>query len=422
MKISLDTNILIDTPEVVFDESREFVISFTVIRELDKLKRNPDVKRSAQQAIKNIWNQYSKDKITILNVPTLLGESPDERIIQDAKDAESSILSNDIAVRIIAKAHGIDISEFEHDNEIDYDYSGYIEVKGDVNYEQKFVQIKELPLIEFNELFGTDLKENEYCIIDRIVEKNDIWANQRGKVSRISQSMKPYRDADILLDPLDSVQMCVLDSVFDSTVPLTVISGALGTGKTLLTLMAALARTTGQSRLRTYDKVLVTKPPISINKDLYTGFKPGTSEEKLGGHLGGIKSNLKFLLDRRTSQQTKKGEEPKATKSDEVWQEHFGVIEIDEIQGTSLHHTILIVDEFQLLDTDSLKLVLSRISEGSKVILVGDTEGQTYGVNRGREGFKTLYRHLGTSPEFSYIKLENIYRSALAKFVEKIFS
>jgi predicted ribonuclease YlaK len=42
-------------------------------------------------------------------------------------------------------------------------------------------------------------------------------------------------------------------------------------------------------------------------------------------------------------------------------------------------------------------------------------------MNRAREGFKVLYKHFGTAPEFSYIKLENIYRSELAEFVARIF-
>jgi len=79
------------------------------------------------------------------------------------------------------------------------------------------------------------------------------------------------------------------------------------------------------------------------------------------------------------------------------------------------------VDEYQLLDTETLMLVLSRISENSKVILVGDTAGQTYGQNRANEGFKVLYKHLGQANEFNYIKMENIYRSKLAEFVQKIF-
>jgi PhoH-like ATPase len=157
---------------------------------------------------------------------------------------------------------------------------------------------------------------------------------------------------------------------------------------------------------------------------MYTGFKPGTSEDKMSGHLGGIKSNLRFLLDKadvkkRKSRDAKTEEAP--LESDLIWAEVFSVIELDEIQGTSVHDSILIVDEWQLLDTDTSKLVASRIAQGSKIVLVGDTAGQTYGMNRANEGFKVLYQHLGKAPEFNYIKLENIYRSPLAAFIENVY-
>lgn len=421
MKISLDTNILIDTPDILFDSSREYVLSFTVIRELDKLKRNPDLKRAAQHAIKNIWHQYSKGLLEILNVPTLLGDSPDERIVQDTKNHDASILSNDIGARIIAKAVGVDVSDFEAEDVIDYNYKGYIEIQGTVDYEKDYVQIKELPLAEFNSIFNVNLAENEYCIIHRVSTGYDIWVNTQGIVSRISQSMKPFRDAGIMLSPMDAIQMCALHAVFDTSIPLTVIDGTLGTGKTVLTLMAALARCVGQNRLRSYANIMVTKPPVSVNKDLYTGFKPGSSEDKMSGHLGGIKSNLRFLLDKADVKKRKNKDEEEALPSDLIWSEVFSVIELDEIQGTSIHDSILIVDEWQLLDTDTSKLVASRIAQGSKIVLVGDTAGQTYGMNRANEGFKVLYRYLGKAPEFNYIKLENIYRSPLAEFIENVY-
>jgi len=423
MKVSLDTNILIDTPQIVFDKDRDFVLSFTVIRELDNLKRNPDLKRAAQAAIRNIWIMFKKDEIEILNIPDLLGQSPDEKIIQDTKDAGAGILSNDIAVRIIAKAHGVDISEFEIESDLDYEYNGWIKIPGDIDYEKNFVQIKEMQLAEFEETFNVKMKHNQYCIIDRVVEKDDIWKRKEDTVIRISQSNKPFGAAKIGISPMDSEQMCALDAVFDLDVPLTVLDGTLGTGKTLMSLMGALGHTVGERRYESFDEILVTKPPVSINKQMYTGYKPGTSEEKMSGHLGGIKSNLKFMLDKRDYKK-KKGErnlEEARTNAEKVWDDYFGVVEIDEIQGTSLHNTCLIVDEYQLLDTDSLKLVLSRISEGSKVILVGDVWGQTYGMNRSDEGFKTLYKHLGENTVFNYVRLFEIYRSPLAKFIDEVF-
>lgn len=422
MKISIDTNILIDEPNIVFDTTKEFVLSFTVIRELDNLKRNPNLKRAAQTAIRNIWFMFKDDKIAILNIPDLLSESPDEKIIQDTKDANASILSNDIAVRIIAKAHNIPISDFEADSEIDYDYKGYVIVEGDVNYEKNFVQIKHMQTGEFNEHFQVDMKENTYCIIDRVVEKNDIWLNRNGEVNRISQSIKPFRDAGVLIDPMDSVQMCALHAVFDNSVPLTVIDGELGTGKTLLALAGVLACTVGQKRYQVYDTIYVSKPPVSTNRDLYTGYKPGSSEDKMGGHLGGIKSNLEFLLDKRGDKLKKDSSgENIQTKSDKIWSEHFSVKEIDEAQGDSLHDACWIIDEWELLDENAAKMVMSRIAEGGKILLIGDTQGQTYGMNRGNEGFKPLFQHFGQASEFSYIKLDEIYRSALAKFVAEVY-
>lgn len=422
MKISLDTNVLIDNPDILFDKSREFVISFTVIRELDKLKRNPDLKRAAQHAIRNIWFCYSEGSIEILNIPEILGASPDECIIKDSLENGASIMSNDIGARIIAKAVGVEVSDFEAEELIDYNYKGYTEIVGDVDYEKHYVQIKELQLEEFNERFRITLAENEYCVIHRVSTGSDIWVNNSGTVSRISQSMKPYRDAGIMISPMDPVQMCALHAVFDETIPLTVIDGALGTGKTILTLMAALARSVGQTRLRAYSSILVTKPPVSINKDMYTGFKPGTSEDKMSGHLGGIKSNLRFLLDKADVKKRKNREEQEELlESDKIWAEMFSVIELDEIQGTSVHDSILLVDEWQLLDTDVSKLVASRIAEGSKIVLIGDTVGQTYGMNRANEGFKPLYQYLGKAPQFNYIKLEKIYRSPLAEFIEMVY-
>ena len=424
MKISLDTNILLDTPTIVFDSSKEFVLSFTVIRELDKLKRNPDVKSAAQAAIKNIWALYEEDKIEILNIPDLLSDSPDEKIIQDTKDANASILSNDIAVRIIAKAHGIDISGFDAGNDIDYSYTGYQFVPVNETYIKELRTLKEMQVDEFEHFMSCTLKLNEYAIIEDGTEHHDIWKRKLDKVVRISQKMSPFTSAGVLgIQPMDPVQMCVLDAVMDNSCSITIISGKLGTGKTLLSMMSALATTVGEKRYQYYDKIYISASPESVNRNLYTGFKPGTSEEKLSGHLSGFKSNLKFLVNPKVLRETRKVKnlEEGSTPADEIWDNVFEVIEIDELQGFSLHHGILMVDEFQKLNEDALKMIASRIATGSKLILMGDTDGQVYGLNRGTEGFKKLFKEFGTEPQFNYIKMENIYRSDLAKFIARVF-
>lgn len=433
IRVVIDTNVLIDNPQVLLDPGYFPLIPYTVLAELDNLKRNPDLKRAAQTAIKLIHDGLVNNNVEVTNIPMNSKDlTPDERIVKAAKTKNVPFMTGDIGAQAIALARNVKLIDTLEDQTIDYDYTGMCVVVGDLNYENDFKQVKEMQLEEFNEQFGVDLQENQYCIIDRVVEKNDIWVNTSRfceekqeivhTVKRISQSQGPFKDAGILINPMDDEQMCALHAVFDSEIPLTIIDGKLGTGKTILSLMGALACTIGRRTHQAYDQILVTKPPVSVNKNLYTGFKPGTSEEKMSGHLGGIKSNLKFLLDRKKRpKDLKPGEEPEPTESELVWMKHFGVIEIDEIQGTSLHNTILLVDEWQLLSEEDAKLVLSRIAEGSKVVLIGDTAGQTYGMNRAHEGFKIVYKYLGKAPEFNYVRLNNIYRSKLAKLVAEMF-
>lgn len=422
-KVVIDTNVLIDHPEVLLDKRIIPRIPYTVLAELDNLKRNPDLKRSAQAAIKLLKYGLLNKTVFVTNIPKEL-TTPDEKIVDQAVQQGIPFMSNDIGALAIAIARDVEMMDSLEDETINYDYTGYQELDASEEYNQSFKSLKEMPLAEFEHNMHIELKENEYCIIHTTDKKYDIWKNIKSTMYRISQKMGPYTAAGIKgVQPLDAIQMCAMDAVFDPIVPLTVIDGKLGTGKTMLTLMAALATTRGERKNQFYERILVTKPPVSINKDMYTGYKPGSSEDKMSGHLGGIKSNLKYLVDSKSTQKKKlKDGEEELLESDKAWMESFGIVEIDEIQGTSLHNTILLVDEYQLLDTDTLLLVLSRISENSKVILIGDTAGQTYGMNRANEGFKVLYKFLGTSPEFNFIKMENIYRSKLAEFVSKIFN
>ena len=412
--VVLDTNVLIDAPESIFLYD-SIVLPYTVLAELDNHKRNPDLKRQAQAAIKCINEAINKGILKVVDLPTE-NASPDERIVQACLDNDASFITQDIGAKCIAKAKGVHLEDEQGDDSIDYNYRGYVEASAiaDVDYETHWKHLKEVMPIEILSKFDINLDKNQYLIIKRTGGVEDIWKESNGKITRISQSAKPLKSAGIVDVPLDAVQHCAVDAVMDTSVPLTVIDGTLGTGKTILSLMGALAATRGQKNFRHFKKILVTRPPIATDRKLEVGFLPGTLEEKLGDWVGGVKSNLKFLYEKDLEKTLNKD-------ADTVFEDTFEMINLASIQGVSLHDVIFIVDEWQLLNTDSLKLVLSRIAQGAKVVLVGDTVGQTYGVNRSNEGFKTLYKFLGKSEVMSFIKLENIYRSQLSEFVDKVF-
>ena len=412
IKVVYDTNRLIDNADILLDKRYHPVLPFKVIQELDGLKRNPDLKRAAQTALKMVEYLLSKDELEVVGIPTL-GETPDEVIVSVAKEHNCAFNSGDVGAKLIARSVEVPIVD-EIRDEPNINYTGYLTVDGDLNYENDWRALKEVMPIEVKQQFDIELLKNQYLIINRIADATDIWKESKGKIIRISQSAKPLKTAGIMDTPLDAVQAIALDAVIDPTVALTILDGTLGTGKTILSLMGAMVTVNGPKTHRAYKKILVTRPPIATDRKLEVGFLPGTLEEKLGDWVGGVKSNLKFLFEKDLERSMK-------NKATEIFDEYFEMINLASIQGVSLHGVIFIVDEYQLLDTASLKLVLSRIAQGAKVILVGDTAGQTYGINRSNEGFKTLYKHLGKSDVMSYVKLENIYRGELSEFVDEVF-
>ena len=150
-----------------------------------------------------------------------------------------------------------------------------------------------------------------------------------------------------------------LNLLMDPSVPIVTLVGKAGSGKTLLALAAGLQQTFASGSA--YKKLLVTKPVEPVGKDI--GFLPGTLEEKMMPWLAPIQDNLQFLLgdDRGTL--------------DMYIQE--GKIEVEAmtyIRGRSISNSYIIIDEAQNINQHEVKTILTRVGEGTKIILTGDVE------------------------------------------------
>lgn len=415
-KILPDTNVLIDTPDVLYNKDFEFVIPYTVLAELDGLKKNPDLRVPAQNAIRTLWavHRENPERVQFVDIPNQ-STTNDEKIVASAKTHKAKLLSSDIGANVIAEIMEVATAYDVDDSTYDKDYVGYREVVLDYKVATNLIGINEMQPDEAEAYFGS-LVVNEYVyyLLPNEHDKYAIWRLDRdNRVRLVRQSIKPYTAAGFHFVPNDPTQACALDAVFDITTPLTVIEGKLGTGKTLISIVAALARTCGQHQYQSYRKIYVTRPPLPVDRSLQLGFLPGDLDAKMGAWLHGIKSNLKFLYER-----TKKDQENE--EAEKRFLDYFEAVSLENIQGMNFHDSILVVDEYTLTSVDVLKQILSRIAEGSKVVLVGDG-AQTYGANRGREGYKKLAPHIKGNPLVSYVKMTNIYRSELAEFVEKVF-
>ncbi len=213
----------------------------------------------------------------------------------------------------------------------------------------------------------------------------------------------------IRIQALNDEQRILMDALLDEDIKLVTCRGKAGTGKTLVTIAMALYQTLGEEAA--YERIFITRPLVHIGKD--TGALPGNLNEKLAPYIAPFYDNLEVLFSNRkivagdpvleemervsriTSNRKRKkyasklarqfpggnapeqGSFPEITNSRKPYQFLFdyGKVEVEAmtfIRGRSLANTFFIIDEAQNMTPHEAKTVVSRMGEGSKVVLLGD--------------------------------------------------
>ncbi len=185
------------------------------------------------------------------------------------------------------------------------------------------------------------------------------------------------------VSPKNKEQMFAADLLMDDEVPIVSLIGKAGSGKTLLALAAGLAQVLEPTHTK-YRRLVVSRPVEPVGKGI--GYLPGTLEEKMLPWIAPIQDNLQFLMgnDRETVQ---------------MYVDN-GTIEIEAltyIRGRSIANAYIIIDEAQNLTMHELKTIITRVGEGTKIVLTGDVEqidnvyidattnGLTYAIEKFKE-------------------------------------
>lgn len=172
--------------------------------------------------------------------------------------------------------------------------------------------------------------------------------------------------------PRNREQSFALDLLLDPAVQLVTLVGKAGTGKTLLAIAAGLHQVADEHR---YARLLVTRPPISLGKEI--GFLPGSLDEKLAPWMQPIVDNLDFLTgdamgDQQKDDRRRHGGGPKSSWADLRGMGLLEVEAINYIRGRSIPHQFMVVDEAQNLTPHEVKTIVTRVGEGTKIVFTGD--------------------------------------------------
>lgn len=388
-RVVLDTSVLIGDPGC-FDAFAgcDVVIPFTVIEELDSLKTRPDdVGRAARTALRTI-EEHRISAGGSLATPFSIGDPaaagtlqveingvqkhiliehgldpavPDNRIIGaalgQAMHAPTRMVSNDAALRIKAAHLGLEATEHHPAGR-----RAATRNAGWMTLETDHATIDTLytaGAIDAGEFADTkDLHENGFGVLRA--------GSQSALVRRVDDELRllPHNAPEAWgLRSRSKEQRFALELLLDPDVSVVALDGRAGTGKTLLAIAAGLEQVVEQ---RQYERLAVYRPLVPVGR-ADVGFLPGGLDEKLDPWMSAIHDAIVALTDQRSAQDAHRLVE------ELVGRNQLSLESVTFLRGRSLHRQIVVVDEAQNLEPTTLKTVLTRIGDGTKVIFTGDT-------------------------------------------------
>ena len=214
--------------------------------------------------------------------------------------------------------------------------------------------------------------------------------------------------SDWNIDARNKEQAFAIDMLLNPDIKIISLIGRAGSGKTLMAIAAGLQQTIG---LRTdenhYSRLIVSRPVQPLGKDI--GFLPGSMEEKMMPWLMPLHDNLEFILGDKTQFKT-----------------YFekGTIEIEAltyIRGRSISNAFIIIDEAQNLTAHEVKTIITRVGEGTKIILTGDIEQiDNIYTNETSNGLTYAIEKFKNSELVGHITFKKGERSKIATLASKV--
>jgi PhoH-like ATPase len=383
----LDTSVyLTDSNCINSFGNNDIVIPLKVLEEIDNHKKRQDsVGSQARSIIRNLDALRDKGSLSKgvridkgMGVVRVASYNPlclpddldlddsDNQIIATALSEQELaphrrkvvVVSRDINMRVKCDALGLLTEDYQAEQVVESSeglYTGRAEILVDEQVIDQFYAGEDISIRKEEYL----LYPNQFVML--ISNSNDKktalgrFINYSTPLQRIIKSTTKVWSTN----PRNKEQQFAFELLMDPAVPVVSLVGKAGSGKTLLALAAGLEQTFNKNSL--YKKIVVTKPVEPVGKDI--GFLPGTMEDKMMPWLAPIQDNLQFLMG-----------DDKATL--EMYMDK-GQIEIEAmtfIRGRSISNAFIVIDEVQNMTQHEIKTVLTRVGEGTKIVLTGDIE------------------------------------------------
>jgi len=366
--------------------------------------------------------------------------------VQETFPPPTILVTKDVNVQLKARAVGLEAEDYLNDKVPEApDEDHYQTLTLDVYEMQRFCSEGEF---EVGPDSAARLYLNEYVLLMTPEGKTmpgRYYGNGVVRRLRIPEFVKA--PGGIPIRPRNLEQQFFVDALMDDSISLVTCFGKAGTGKTLLSTACALFQTTADNSK--YDGLSISRPVIALGKDI--GFLPGSLEEKMKPWLQPYHDALEVLMPSKPAKDpqfaSKKTGKKKKQKRDDVMALmttpqpthgnghgghnglpaikpyerliNSGVVEIEAlcfIRGRSIARRFFILDEAQQLTPHEVKTVITRISESSKLVLIGDpAQIDNPYVDSRSNGLVYCHNRMKGHTLAAHVKLSKGERSKLAE-------
>lgn len=429
----IDTNVLMHDPTALFRfDEHDIFLPMVVLEELDNGKKGlSEVSRNVRQVsrfLDELMLQVGSTEAIAQGIPlpsankngdmpeasgrlffqtTLIeqelpkdlpGSKADNAILsiaislQQAKtDTTVTLVSKDINLRIKASVLGIHAEDYYNDkvlDDVDLLYLGAAELEhnfwSDLNRLESWTKGSHT----FYKIEGDIVKDwypNQLIYSPGDANSIEAIVRETTGTNANIELLHDYRKESHAIWGITArnrEQNFALNLLMDPEVDFVSLLGQAGTGKTLLTLAAALTQTIEHKR---YSEIVMTRVTVPVGEDI--GFLPGTEEEKMTPWMGALMDNMEVL------NKTDGGEWGRQATND-LLHRWIKIRSLNFMRGRTFLNRFLIIDEAQNLTSKQMKTLITRSGPGTKVVCLGNiaqidtpylsetTSGLTYVVDR----------------------------------------
>lgn len=239
--------------------------------------------------------------------------------------------------------------------------------------------------------------DRQYNKMSKKSKKEYYVNNKKSKRNEVQHESEKIRN--IKIEPRTETQSEYVKSLNNPDIHLVFGIGVAGSGKTYLaTKWAALSLLNNK-----FDKIVVTRPTVSVDEDI--GFLPGTMEEKLAPWVLPVFDIFSDIFGKmRVEYMMKTGK--------------IEIAPLAYMRGRSFTNSVILLDEAQNTTPQQLKMCLTRIGEGSKMIITGDTDQSDYGGANGLTDFLHRYKHCDGIRTINFSKRDIIRHPIIDKILD----